>query len=251
MEIEIVHALKGVVLPPGLNFLAVFLGALFLPRKQPFACFVIGITFGLLVALSLPLVARHLINTVETYEPLDVVDIGGSATAIVVLGAGHYRYAPEYGSDTVSAAGLQRLRYTAWLHSEIGLPILVSGGSVFGDRISEARLMGEILVREFAVPVEWLEVRSRNTEANAALSAKLLFEQSINEIVLVTHAAHMSRAVRAFERAGLVVLPAPIGFASLAAGPLWLECLPTAAALALSRTALYELLGQLWYRVRY
>ena len=67
--------------------------------------------------------------------------------------------------------------------------------------------------------------------------------------MLVTHATHMSRAVGAFERQGLKVVPAPVvtGDVPLSIGAF----LPRAGALAGSASAAHEYVGRLWYQVRY
>ena len=64
----------------------------------------------------------------------------------------------------------------------------------------------------------------------------------IERIALVTHAWHMVRATRDFERAGLQVLPAPTGFKGGQARKLY-RLLPRASALADSSLALHEWLG--------
>ena len=60
------------------------------------------------------------------------------AGAIVVLGGGRYDEAPEYGDDTISLAGLRRVRYAAVLQRRTGLPVLVSGGSVYAEPLPES-----------------------------------------------------------------------------------------------------------------
>ena len=52
--------------------------------------------------------------------------------AIVILGGGVRRHAAEYGGDTLGQLTLERVRYGARVARLTGLPVLVSGGSVFG-----------------------------------------------------------------------------------------------------------------------
>jgi uncharacterized SAM-binding protein YcdF (DUF218 family) len=65
----------------------------------------------------------------------------------------------------------------------------------------------------------------------------------------VTDAMHMARARAAFERAGLEVVDAPTMFFTGQARSLhaWV---PSAEGLRRSWYALYELIGNLWYRLR-
>jgi uncharacterized SAM-binding protein YcdF (DUF218 family) len=263
MEIELVYLLKAVLLPPGANFTGVMLGAFLQKRWPRLAKTLIGFSLALLLVLSLPMGASYLARTVETVPALDLTqfdadsangwggDVAQREIAIVVVGAGRYRDAPEYDGDTVSATALMRARYAARLYNETGFPILVSGGSVFEGRASEAMVMGEVLIREFGVRVRWLETRSRNTAGNAEYSAKMLQRENINRVVLVTSAIHMRRTANAFENVGFEVYPAPTAFRQGSSGPGWLVWLPSADALQLSATALHEHLGMLWYLLRY
>ena len=68
----------------------------------------------------------------------------------------------------------------------------------------------------------------------------------------MTHAAHMPRAVQAFENEGIQVYAAPTAHRSgNRAGAGILDWLPNAEALRRSRVALHERLGSVWYRMRY
>jgi len=200
--------------------------------------------------LSLPLVGNRLQRMVETAPPLpptpqQTLQALAQTQAIVVLGGGSYLAAAEYGGDTVSRHTLLRLRYAARLQRISGLPLLVSGGAPFGSR-PEAVSMRQVLTEEFGVPVRWLEDASLDTAQNAEFSARLLRQDGIVRIALVSEAAHMARAVEMFQRQGLTVLAAPTGFAN--DSPVLLEdLLPNAEALENSRAALHEWLGRLWY----
>ena len=74
---------------------------------------------------------------------------------------------------------------------------------------------------------------------------------NISHVYLVTHAWHMPRAQRAFERAGLRVTPAPTAFTTLdRAHRGWLGYLPSTHGLSLSSIALREKIGSLYYESR-
>ena len=72
-------------------------------------------------------VAEGLLQKLET--PPASAPLDNRIQAIVVLGSSTYFNAPEYGGDTVSRLGLERIRYAAWLHRLSGKPILATGGS--------------------------------------------------------------------------------------------------------------------------
>ena len=143
-----------------------------------------------------------------------------------------------------------RLRYGAILHRELNLPVLVTGGSVHGDGVGEATLMAEVLKTEFSITPRWVESKSKNTAQNAFFSAELL---GARKVILVTNALHMLRAVRAFERAGVDVIAAPV--ASVGPGKEYVfsyrHFLPSEKALVVSHDALHEWIGSIWYSLRY
>ena len=170
-------------------------------------------------------------------------------TAIVVLGHGRTPDAPEYDfQDTVSAYGLERLRYAALLQRKTGLPILVSGGSPNGEATAEADFMQKVLVEDFRANVKWVERESRTTQENARYSQVLLSAAKVRHVYLVTHSWHMRRAARAFETADIKVTPAPTGFHTLERNArAFNSYLPSASGMHLTALALHERFGFIWY----
>lgn len=241
----------GILLPP-INGLLLCLLGLVLARKRPR----IGIALGLsgvvlLTALSTGLVARQLAQPLESQNPPLSAASRLDVQAIVILGGGRLQSAPEYGHrDVPSLVTQARLRYGAALQRRSGLPVLVSGGAPDGRQVSEAALMAQLLREDLQVPVRWIEQGSDDTAGNARLSAHMLQAAGIHRIALVTDALHMPRARRAFEVAGLQVLPAPTVFAGHSWSALW-YWLPNAKALQVSYYALHEWLGLAWYRLRH
>ena len=60
----------------------------------------------------------------------------------------------------------------------------------------------------------------------------------------------MPRSVVAFEKAGLKVVPAPTAFEG--GKPFkFMDVLPSADAINISRFALHEMVGAFWYKIRY
>ena len=145
-------------------------------------------------------------------------------------------------------ATLERLRYAAHLHRLTGKPILVSGGDPQGSGTPEAVQMKTVLENDFRVPVKWTEETSDNTRQNAYNSLALLKKEGITQIYLVTHAWHMPRASREFERAGFKVIPAATAYTTQ--HPIgMLVFIPNAGALQQSQLFLHEVIGMLWYRL--
>lgn len=252
MEVLIGKIMETLILPPGLIIAMIITGVLLRLRFYRTGKSFIYAGFTLLILLSLPLVSNTLIGATQNYPALTEENIQSlNVKAIVILGGGRYANAPEYGQDTVSIWTLERCRYGAYLQRKTKLPILVTGGSVFEKRISEGELMKQVLEDSFISVVHWVEGESRTTYENSTYSFKMLNDDNIKDIVLVTHAFHMTRSVEAFEKAGFNVTPAPMGFFTGSTRPVYFQLLPSMGALRNSTIALHEWVGRLWYNLRY
>jgi uncharacterized SAM-binding protein YcdF (DUF218 family) len=244
------YLLKSLVLPPSINIIMILFALICLGRWRKSRITLIALSTISLLALSMPFFAHNLASRVEIYPVLRPADIDPSHyQAIVILGAGRYRDAVEYGSDIPRGLSLERMRYGAYLQRKTGLPIFVSGGKWRDGDIPEAELMEKILEDEFFATVGWKETDSRTTWENAQFSKLIADKFGIKKILLVTHAWHMARAVYSFSTAGFDVTPAPTVFKSKALlGPDLFDYVPKAHALWTSSLMIHELLGLLWYQ---
>ncbi|HUO96453.1 MAG TPA: YdcF family protein [Steroidobacteraceae bacterium] len=237
---------RALVLPPGGPLLLGVLGLALLRRWPRTARLCIATAIAVLLLLSLPVVSDVLTLAVEEYPPLGAsqpVPVG----AIVVLGGGMRHNAADPSGAALLPAGLERLAGGAVLARRTGLPLVLSGGRVEPGP-AEAEVMQATLKRDFGLEARFLETRSRTTRENARETAALLAPAWIKNVVLVTSAVHMRRAVAEFEAAGITVIPAPVG-GTIAVGRGLGAWLPKASALARSTEALYELLGELVARI--
>jgi len=232
-------ALTALVLPPTGPLIVAFLGLATLRRWPRLGRRLAWLGVLTLLALSLPIVSAALVRSLDQSPPLNLAQVG-DAGAIVVLGGGVRHDAAEYGGDTLSRISLERVRYGALIARKTGLPVLVSGGPVFGTT-PEAAIMKRALEDEFGVNVRWAEVTSRNTHENAIGSAEILRTAGIRSVILVAHSFDMPRAKAELVAAGLQVTLAPTGIPDASCEP-W-DFLPSVGALQQSYYALYELLA--------
>ena len=253
MEILVTKILTPFVLPPGINIVMGVAGLGLRAVWRRLGSMLIFVALISLYFLSVPAIGRALYHSLEGYQPLDLQTIDRNRLDAIVVLAGGRTNGPEYGEETVTGRTLVRLRYAAHLHRYTRLPLMVTGGRVFEHGSSEASLMRDALLNEFHVPVRWVEERSRNTAENALYTQQKLAAEGVERVILVTHAAHMPRAVSAFQAAGLQVVPAPTAFVggSMADAISPMDWLPSVSALGMSAAAMHEYLGRLWYRVRY
>jgi uncharacterized SAM-binding protein YcdF (DUF218 family) len=197
-----------------------------------------------IVVLSMPVVAFALLRLIEP-PPLDESKLA-TADAIVVLGGGRNRTAPEWGGVTVSGFTLQRVRYGAQIARKSSLPVMVTGGTPDGVGTAEGTLMRGAL-SELGVDVRWIDDASRNTRENARFAAEQLVPLGKRRVVVVTDGWHCARAVAEFERQGLEAIPAPTGFLGGRAFTVY-QLVPNVDGLRYSHIAVRELLGAVWYR---
>jgi len=239
--------LKALILPPAAPLILALAGLALTPRHRQLGRSLTVLGVGLLFVLSLPVVAVALARWVDE-SPVPDAAAMASAQAIVVLGGGIRRDAPEYGTDTMNSLTLERVRYTAWLARLTRLPILVSGGSVSGRTVPEATLMRAALQDEYGVPVRWVETRSRNTRENAQMSAALLRADGIRRVLLVGHSFDLPRTTAEFAAEGVETIAAPTRLPPRHA-PALLDFVPSAAALQGSYYATPARYALAWRRV--
>ena len=132
----------------------------------------------------------------------------------------------------------------ARLHRQTGLPVLASGGD------GEAAAIKNHLEKSLPTPVKWTEGNSLNTEQNASFSADILAKAQVRKIILVTHAMHMRRAQAMFVDQGFEVVPAPTDFSGWPELR-WRDLLPSSEGRELAKSALHEVFGLAFYKLRF
>ncbi len=243
--------LTALVMPPSVGLLVILLGWFFRKRLPVTATLMMMFGWtaawimscnGFAVTLSrgaLPYVAPILPDQMSATLAEQKVQ------AIVVVGGGMEMASREYGQPQANEFTISRMHYGLVLAKASGLPVAFSGGVGLASSSAtstEAAAVKRWLAQMGLPPVRWLEGKSRDTGENAQALAPLFAKDKINRIALVTNAWHMPRAQRAFEAAGLSVLPAPMGYIEPKHDFL-LEWLPSAEGVRQTRHVLRELLG--------
>lgn len=249
---------SALIQPPASLLLITCLALLLLRRHRAWAVTVISLCCTLLWLLSCTVTAHwlqdHWLRPPPALSSQQLSQLHGGPnqvpTAIVVLGSGLHKRAPEYGDQpTLTQQGMVRLRYGVWLARQTGLSLAYSGGRGWAqvEGPSEAETAAQIVRDESGLTMKWLEVDSRDTRENASGMVAVLRAAGLRRIVLVTHASHMPRALRAFSEAAgseIECLPAPVAYATRDDREL-LDWLPSSQGFQQVHALLHELIGLL------
>lgn len=242
------------VYPLGLALLLAVVALALIGRAGGPARATLGIAILLLWGASTPVVSDAIAGSLEHRFPPMPVTSARHAEAIVVLGGGIAGpQPPRLTADLADAA--DRVLHGARLYRAGKAPrIILSGGDLptLGLSASEAPAMRGLLM-EWGIPEQALVVedRSRNTRENAVNTRQVMDELGIEDVLLVTSATHMRRALATFRAAGVDARPVPTDYRVVdrsARGVI--DLLPDAHALALTSDALKEYLGFVVYRLK-
>jgi uncharacterized SAM-binding protein YcdF (DUF218 family) len=228
----------------------VFLSQLFSGRIK--TAFVLLLVTGGLWLSSTQRASEWLIWTLERDYPEQAMGMVGQAEAILLLGGAltpptHTASFPNLHESSDRILHAMRL-YKAGKAAKV----VISGGQLpwEGAPQSESEATAELLVG-WGVPAEAILVEkvSANTYQNAIFSKAILKEQGIAEVLLVTSAFHMPRAMAVFERAGIRAVPAATDHLGARDGDGdLLEWMPDPWALYVTTLAIKEYVGMAYYR---
>ncbi|WP_133135199.1 YdcF family protein [Legionella rowbothamii] len=127
------------------------------------------------------------------------------ADAILVLGARIYR------DNAINPCLVARVEHAVELYKAHYAPkLLVSGGVDKEDNVNEAQEMKRIAM-SLGVPESdiLLESESTSTYENMLLSKKIINEEHMHSIIIVTEPFHLPRAMLAAEKVGLKAVGSP------------------------------------------
>jgi uncharacterized SAM-binding protein YcdF (DUF218 family) len=201
------------VYPIGFACLMVLLALLTLWKRPRLAAIALVLAF---LALFLPSNAWVANGFVRTLESRYLPTVLPPAEAIVVLGGGiRAPVAPRPWVDVTEAG--DRVLYGARLYREGKAPLVIlSGGRIEwrgGGSPSESADMAQIMVA-MGVPMTAIlqDPTSLNTRENAVNVKKIMQQQGIQRVLLVTSALHMPRSMAIFKRLNIEAIAAPTDF---------------------------------------
>lgn len=240
--------ISSILTPPGLILLIFFIVSMTLLLKSrergPKTLAIILLlltTFGYLLSTG--------IGTYLYLQPLEnaySVPKSIEGQAIVVLSAGTIT---TPNGETLGNHTVARLSQALYLHLQTKLPIIVTGSSAPKSSAPPiAELMRDwLLERGVLTSRIVVEPQARTTWENAKYVARLCDQFGWTQVVLVTSAVHMRRAVKSFKKFDLKVTPFPTDYLYDHAKLSTIDFLPTDIALTANLAAVHELFGQISY----
>ena len=244
---ELKPYITAIVFSPTLLLLGIAFGIWISSKKPKLGKSVAIFSTALLWIFSTPAFNVWLSHNLLTqFKPTTAQELKAQGVqAIVVLGGGVETGQPD-GIQQLQATALDRLRHGILLSRKTGIPVMVTGGKGWAAQAgseNEAEISSRVAREVFQFEIKWTESESRDTQENAANSKQLLFKQGISQIALVTHSWHMPRSLKAFQKAGFKVTPAPMGFEADKKVDL-ISLLPNGGALNSTTATFKELVAQ-------
>ena len=206
----------------------------------------------LLTLLSLPLVSNQLIKSLErNYSVISPNELDTADTVVVLSGMLqtikqdsmiHYEF-----SEAVDRifAGINLLKM-----GKAQKIILTRGKLPWNKGVPEGDYLAEFVQSQGIDPNRILLTEIvQNTNDEAKAISKMLPKTS--EVILITSAFHMPRAEKVFQNQNLKIIPYAVDFRSSAKDIDVLDFLPQANAFKDSSFYFREIIGRLYYSLRY
>lgn len=198
------------LLPPGIFILLLALLVLYayLKKQKKIASLLLAIVLFLYLS-SISIVSSFLIAQLEnSYNPPKIIE---KVDAIVVLGGGATNDTPDItGVGGLNSIPSARLLTALRLQKKLDSYIILSGGQIYDDSGKEAdiakRILMDLGVKEDKII---LENNSLTTTENAKYTAKIIKDKGFKDVILVTSAFHMNRAMENFHQEGISPIAYP------------------------------------------
>ncbi len=239
-------------LSAALGLMALALLALALGRRRA-AALALSLACVDLAVASMPAVAARLAAALENVHPATPLAELAPADAILLLGGATKPALPPREFPELVEAGDRVVHAARLFHAGKAPLIVASSGRLPWQRDVPPEAEGiSQLLRVLGVPDAAVlrEVESTNTYENCVFSKRILDAHGARDVLLVTSALHMRRALATCRSAGLVVRAAPTDYWVAGDEARNLDLLPDVEALMVTQLVLRERLGFWVYQRR-
>jgi uncharacterized SAM-binding protein YcdF (DUF218 family) len=236
-----------IVSPLFLIIFLIILGMIFKSKKITL--------FGIIILIfcSLPIISSKLISYLEKDYTLQDASAINNADAIVVLSGmiktikvdDKLKY--EFGGavDRI-LSGIDLFK-----NNKASLLILTKGQVPWSLGIPEGEYLKEFAIK-FGVPKKSILLTDnvQNTDQEAKSVKKLLNSNDV-KVILITSAFHMPRAKKVFEASNIKVIPFAVDFINSHQKLTFMSFIPSAGALSSTSFFVREMIGRLYYNLKY
>ncbi len=247
---ELKKILSSLVMPLPALLIIGFIGLamVMFSRHHRFGCFFLLISLGGMFCASFqPISVRLLMPLEREYKAF--LPVEGTIDYVMVLGNGHVVDPEIPPTSELSRTALMRLAEGIRIQRMYPGAKLILSGYAGGSEFSHARMMASVaLALGVAKPDIILLETAVDTWEEARQAAAFVNNKNI---VLVTSASHMQRALMEFNSAGLNPIPAPTNY--LAHDQIhqpWVKYLPSSNYLEQTELYWHEKLGIWWSHFR-
>ena len=244
-------------------YLHKILPLIFSPLMLVIGLIILGIVFNLrkfsligviiLILSSLPIVSNKFIAYLEKdYQPIEISEIENVDGIVVLSGMirviGDKENLKYEFADSVDRffAGLDLFN-----NNKAPILILTRGKVPWSVGIAEGEYLKELAIK-YGVSKENIiltdEVENTDQEAKAV---KKILENDNKRIILVTSAFHMPRAERVFKAANINLIPFPVDFQNSKSKTTMMDFIPSAVSLFDTSHFVREMIGRLYYNLKY
>ena len=217
-------------------------------KKQKSGCFVVLFSFlGIFFTAFQPLSSKLLMPLERQHSAFFAID--EQIDYVMVLGSGHVVDDKIPPTSELSRTGLMRLSEgIRVMRLYPGSKLILSGYSG-GSEVSNARMMAKVALALGVAKNDIILLETaKDTWEEARQASAFVGDKNL---VLVTSASHMTRALIEFHSAGLDPFPAPTNYLAHdnIAQP-WAKYAPKAVYLEQTERWWHETLGRIWIQLR-
>ena len=244
-------------------YLHKILPLIFSPLMLVIGLIILGIIFNLrkfsligtiiLIISSLPIISNKRIAYLEKdYQPIEIAEIE-NVDAIVVLSGMIRVIGDEENLKYEFTESVDRFFAGLDLFNNNKAPILIltRGKMPWSIGIAEGEYLKELAIK-FGISEENIiltdEVQNTDQEAKAV---KNLLANDNSRIILVTSAFHMPRAEKVFKAANINVIPFPVDFQNSKSKTTMMDFIPSSGSLSQTSHFVREMIGRLYYTLKY
>ena len=217
--------------------------------KRILSKWLLSLTIGLFLTFSTPLIPTLVLNSLEKeYEPVRIEELTSTEVEyhIIILGGGHGFDERLPQNSLLSLKALGRLNEGIRLHRQLPNSKLVLSGFSGSGGTSQAKMLQETA---FLLGIENDATIIQEEPGNTFEEAMVYANNYGNNysVILVTNAAHMPRAISAFQHFGISPIPSPTNYKLKGSWRKKWIGLPSMDNVERMRIGIYEYAAILWY----